>query len=389
MSNRQEKSQVAIVECSSYDEQEVQDAIERGIQLLGGIDKFISQQDQVLLNPNLLSKHVPEDCVTTHPAVFKAVAKKISNFSSKKVLYGDSPSQGNPKKVAEKAGLIEVGEELDLSYVDFEEGQEIFIDNDNRSRKYKIATPVLEADTVINLPKLKNHNLTRITGAVKNTFGCVPGFNKPELHLKLPEADRFSKMLVELQKFINPSLHIMDGVMGMEGEGPNSGDPIPVNILLFSSDPVALDTVFSKIINLDPKKVDTNRYGKKAGLGFLEDSRIELLGDDIADFIIEDFEVYRGIETAQHPLLKYNFLKSFFSRKPVINAETCIACGACIEQCPTDPKSLFRQQKNSIPKYDYDRCIRCFCCHEICPEKAISIQEPLLRKLVDWYYKIT
>jgi len=389
MSNRQEKSQVAIVECSSYDEQEVQDAIERGIQLLGGIDKFISQQDQVLLNPNLLSKHVPEDCVTTHPAVFKAVAKKISNFSSKKVLYGDSPSQGNPKKVAEKAGLIEVGEELDLSYVDFEEGQEIFIDNDNRSRKYKIATPVLEADTVINLPKLKNHNLTRITGAVKNTFGCVPGFNKPELHLKLPEADRFSKMLVELQKFINPSLHIMDGVMGMEGEGPNSGDPIPVNILLFSSDPVALDTVFSKIINLDPKKVDTNRYGKKAGLGFLEDSRIELIGDDIADFIIEDFEVYRGIETAQHPLLKYNFLKSFFSRKPVINAETCIACGACIEQCPTDPKSLFRQQKNSIPKYDYDRCIRCFCCHEICPEKAISIQEPLLRKLVDWYYKIT
>lgn len=382
------KSKVALVRCESYDPDQVESAVNKGLQLLGGIQEFIDSDDYVLLKPNLLSGHTPEEGVTTHPAVFRAVAKAALQASNN-VKFGDSPPKGNPEKIATTAGLMQVADELGFEFVSFEDGEYVFYKDDQQTRKFKIANQVLKSDTLINVSKLKTHNLTRITGAVKNVFGCVSGLEKPEFHLKLPLTPDFSRMLVELCLLLKPDLHIMDGIMGMEGDGPNAGKMRPTNVLLFSRDPVALDTVFSSIINLKPSKVASNSIGKEMGLGNIDFDNIELVGDDLESFIVEDFDVYRGMGDElkpRNPILRMKFLKNWLSRKPVIDEQLCIKCGECIEQCPTDPKSLSREKNTDIPEYNYHTCIRCYCCQEICPEMAIKIDTPLLRKIVDYFY---
>ncbi|MCF7885184.1 MAG: DUF362 domain-containing protein [Candidatus Marinimicrobia bacterium] len=388
MNKQNKKSKVALVKCDSYDQEKVNTAIARGLKLLGGIEQFIKPEDYVLLKPNFLSDHPPEEGVTTHPGVFRAMVKQTLEVSDN-VKYGDSPGRSSVEKVAKVSGLQEVAEEFNIKLKSFEEGQEVFYKENGQTRKFKIAKEVLASDTLINLAKFKTHNLTRITGAVKNIFGCVSGLEKAEFHLKLPEVADFSKMLVELCLLVKPKLHIIDGIMGMEGNGPNAGNMRPVNVLLFSKDPVALDTVFAKIVNLDPEKVGTNYYGRELGLGNTDLDNIELIGDNIDDFIIEDYDVYRGSDASCHPLnpiLRMQFLKNWLSRKPVIDKQDCIKCGACIEQCPTDPKSLSRKTKNDYPSYNYSSCIRCYCCQEICPEKAIFVKTPMIRKVIDHFY---
>ncbi len=382
------KSKVVLVRCENYEVDQVQAAVNKGLNLLGGIEKFIHPNDYVLLKPNLLSGHKPEEGVTTHPSVFRAVAQAALQVSDN-VKFGDSPPKGNPEKIATTAGLMQVAEELGFGFVSFEDGKYVFYKDDQQTRKFKVAKQVLKADTLINISKLKTHNLTRITGAVKNVFGCVSGLEKPEFHLKLPLSPDFSKMLVELCLLLQPKLHIMDGIMGMEGNGPNAGDMCPTNVLLFSQDPVALDAVFSRIINLKPSKVASNKIGEEMGLGNIDFDNIELVGDDIESFVLEDFDVYRGMGDElkpRNPILRMKFLKNWLSRKPAIDDSLCIKCGQCIEQCPTEPKSLSREKSTDIPEYNYQTCIRCYCCQEICPEKAIKIDTPLLRKIVDFFY---
>lgn len=385
---KNDKSQVAIIRCESYDQEQVAEAVDRGLDLLGGIDSIIQPDDKVLLKPNLLSSHSPEEGVTTHPAVFQAVGKQIRKISQH-IDYGDSPGRGDIKEIAKTAGLHKIAEKLNINLVEFQDGKNVFFAENGQKRKFKIAEPVLNCDSLINLAKFKTHNLTRITGAVKNIFGCISGLEKVEFHLKLPEVRDFAKMLVELNLLVAPQLHIIDGIMGMEGNGPSAGEMRPVNVLLFSRDPVALDSVFARMVNLAPDKVSTNYFGVKLKLGNMNFENIELVGDDIDDFILDDFDVYRGAEAGCHPLnpiLRMKFLKNQLSRKPVIDNNKCIKCGACIEQCPTHPKSLSRTKKSDIPVYNYNSCIRCYCCQEICPEKAIYVKTPILRKIANYFY---
>jgi uncharacterized protein (DUF362 family)/Pyruvate/2-oxoacid:ferredoxin oxidoreductase delta subunit len=388
MKTKHENSKVAIIKCENYDQTEVDEAVARGLELLGGLKQFVNPEDYVLLKPNLLSGNKPEEGVTTHPAVFEAVAKKFQQYCDN-VKFGDSPGRGSTEKIATEAGLVEVAERLNIDLVDFNEGQNLFYKENGHTRKFKVAHQVVKCDALINLAKLKTHSLTRITGAIKNIFGCISGLEKAEFHLKLPEVGPFSKMLVELNQLVTARLHIMDGIMGMEGNGPGAGEMRPVNVLLFSSDPVALDAVFSRIINLDPAKVFTNYYGEEMGLGNMGLENIELVGDELNDLIVKDFDVYRGADTGlrtNHPILRMKFLKNTFSRKPAIDQSKCIKCGVCIEQCPTNPKSLSRKAESEVPVYDYKRCIRCYCCQEICPEKAIYVKTPVLRKIIDFFY---
>ncbi len=378
------KSKVVLIKCKSYEREEVSLAVKQGISLLGGIEKFIRKGERILLKPNFLSGKPPEDCVTTHPEVFRAVAE-ICFEAGANLIYGDSPGRQKPLRVAEKSGIAAVAREFKIPIADFERGEVRHFSSGHQNKKFTIANGILNSDGFISLAKLKTHNLTRITGAIKNQFGCIPGFLKAEFHVKLPAVSDFSKMLVDLNRFVKPRLFIMDAVRSMEGNGPGNGKPYQLNLLMFSDDPVAVDSVACKILNIKPERVLTNLYGEEFGLGKMSIEDIEILGDDIDNFFAPDFDVQRGLEIGSNKAWKYRFLKNLISNKPVIDPDKCDRCGVCIEQCPVEPKALnwSNESRKSIPRYDYKRCIRCFCCQEICPGGAISIKIPILRRAID------
>ncbi len=384
----EEKSQVALVRCDRYDDKLVKEAVERGIALLGGIPKFISQNEHILLKPNVLSGVPVERCVTTHPSVLRAVAECCVQ-TGVKVSVGDSPGFGKPVPAMKKAGLLNVTESLGLQIADFDTGETVSFPEGSLNKQFTIAKGVLEADGLISLSKFKTHGLMKITGAIKNQFGCVPGILKGEFHVKLPNVDLFSQMLVDLTRFLKPRLYVMDGILGMEGNGPGGGTPKPMNVLLFSSDPAALDATVCRLIRVEPHHVLTLKWAEELGLGTYHEDRIELLGDPLESFQDFQFDVKRGmVPLEQSPGLAVPWLspiiKHLLSPRPVIAPSICTRCGACVQMCPVMPKAVdfHSNDRTKPPTYKYSRCIRCYCCQEICPESAISLQVPLLGRLI-------
>jgi len=387
--NHPKKSLVALIKCESYESVEVEKAVERGIELLGGMSAFFVKGESIVLKPNLLSRHKPEDGVTTHPAVFRAVAKKLISVGIN-VSYGDSPPTDKFVNISQATGMTAVAEELNIPAADFETGSPVYSDGGEQRRQFNIATGVLSADGLVNLPKLKTHHLTRLTGAVKNLFGCVPGFQKPEFHVKLPTVADFSKMLVDLNRLINQRLVVMDAVQAMQGNGPTFGSLVPLHLLIVSTDPVAVDSTACRIIGVSPELMLTNYYGQQFGLGNMKEENITIVGDPITDFYRPDFIVQRTPELRFNQAWKYRILKNYISTRPVIDRTKCTLCGACARQCPMDPKALIWKTKKHRrpPKYNYRRCIRCFCCQEVCPNGAIAGKNPFLRRLIDKMYRL-
>lgn len=376
------KSKVAIVRCGSYNTEEVRKAVSRGLELMGGAESFVSQGEKILLKVNLLVGEVPEKCVNTHPAVFRAVAEM---FAAKGAIvqYGDSPGFGTPLAAAKKSGIADVAKELKIEEADFKEGREVFFEQGNQNKSFYIANGVLNADGLISLPKMKTHALERFTGAIKNQFGCVVGMRKGEFHVKLPDATDFARMLVDLNSFVKPRLYIMDGIMAMEGNGPRGGTPRAMNVLLFSTDPVALDATASRMINLNPLYVPTTLVGGQTGAGTFNEEEIEIVGDTLKDFICMDFNVERTpVKTVKKNGVN-TFLKNRLIAKPEIIEDKCTQCGTCVHSCPVEGKAInwLNEDKTKAPVYDYKKCIRCYCCQEMCPESAIVLKDPVIIKV--------
>lgn len=257
---------VALVRCASYDSDEVAAAIRRGFALLGGAERFVSPGEQIVLKPNLLVPRTPNRAVTTHPSVFRAVADELQSAGAI-LTYGDSPGFGTTEAAARRAGIAAAAKSLSIPVADFGTGESIPFPDGHLIKHFTIARGVAVADGLISLPKMKTHGLTRMTGAIKNQFGCIPGTLKAEFHARLPNADFFSQMLVDLNRCLGPRLFVMDGVVAMEGNGPQGGTPREMNVLLLSDDPVALDTTVCRMMALDPKLVPPLVYGERLGLG--------------------------------------------------------------------------------------------------------------------------
>jgi len=376
-------SSVALVRCPSYAEAEVKSAVERGLKLLGGAEAFARPGEKILLKPNLLSGAEPEKCVSTHPSVFKAAAECFLELGCE-VSYGDSPGRMRPDVAARKSQLAPVAEQLGIELVDFETGRIRSFPEGIQNKQFMLANGVLAADGLVSLPKLKTHGLSRITGAVKNQFGCIPGLIKGEFHVKLPDPIDFCRMLVDLNRLLKPRLCIMDGVMAMEGNGPGGGTPVPMNVLIFSADPVAMDATVCRLIDLNPEFVPTNICGLEQGLGTYLADQIELLGDSSEVLMNPKFDVVREPVTSHASSRPVVVLKKWLVPRPVIQPNRCTRCGTCVQVCPIVPKALSWRDadKSTPPRYDDDACIRCYCCQELCPEKAISIRKPLLARAI-------
>jgi uncharacterized protein (DUF362 family)/Pyruvate/2-oxoacid:ferredoxin oxidoreductase delta subunit len=381
------RSQVACVRCESYDTSEVYEAVCRGVELVGSVGAFARSRERILLKPNALWATDPDRAVVTHPSILAAAARLFVEAGAN-VTYGDSPGGiGKAATTLKRCGFIDAVAGLPVALTDFDHGKAVSYAGGVSSKLLFIANGVCGADAVISLPKLKTHGLVSITCAIKNQYGCVPGIVKGEYHARFPDIFDFSRLLVDITGLVRPRLYIVDAVWAMEGNGPQGGDPKRLNCLLFSSDPVAVDTVACRLVDCATHFVPTIKAGAEAGLGTSERGNIDLVGDPIEDFIDPSFRVrrVRPLALPQNPFLRE--LRRHFTLRPAINKTACTRCGMCIKVCPVTPKAVgwkSRSQSRSViapPVYDYRNCIRCFCCHEMCPSKAISVKRPLLRRL--------
>jgi uncharacterized protein (DUF362 family)/Pyruvate/2-oxoacid:ferredoxin oxidoreductase delta subunit len=363
------KSSVSIVKCQDYDEGGVLSALRRSIDLIGGIQTFVKQGSRVLLKPNLLFGKSPEKAVTTHPSIVRGmihIVREAGGIPS----VGDSPSVGSLTWTAEKAGIKAIADEMKCPLVEFNRPVIPPRGGGRTFKQIEVDQAVLEADVVINLPKLKTHSLTLLTLGVKNLFGCVPGPKKPLWHLKAGRnQETFAKILVDIYEVIRPSLTLLDGIVGMEGNGPNSGRPIPIGLILASGDSLNLDQIVCDLLGISRESLLTNRVAIEQGMG---KETIQVLGEEAEDVRISSFQfpTLSQIDWGLPGFLS-KALKNALTSKPVIDEEICESCDRCAEICP--PKALARDGEKLV--FDYGRCIRCLCCLEVCPEGAISVKQ--------------
>ena len=376
------KSKVVLLPCGEYDEEKVYTLLKQGLYLVGGVEALIPKDAKILLKPNLLKRAEVEKAVITHPVVVGAFARILRENGYEQIVLADSCGHGTTQAVIRGTGMDTYLEKYQIPAIDYSEGIKVDYPQGIQAKEFILPKELLEQNCVISLSKMKTHALERITGAVKNSYGFVYGFHKAKGHTQYPSADSFARMLIDLNKCVAPKLYVMDGIVAMEGNGPGSGDPVQMNVMLMSTDPVALDSVFSRLVYLKPEMVPTNYHGEKMGLGTWKEEGITLLTPDgeismseavkrygNSQFNVDRTEVRKKIWTRMAGAL------NIFRKKPYIENDKCVHCGICVQSCPVPGKAVdFRKGKDKPPVYDYKKCIRCFCCQEMCPKKAIKVK---------------
>jgi ferredoxin len=226
----------------------------------------------------------------------------------------------------------------------------------------------MEADGVISLPKFKTHGLTVITGAVKNSYGFLPGAQKAMLHKAAGSPARFHEMMVQIFGLRVPDLFIMDAVVGMEGNGPASVELRDIGLILASDNGVAMDAVVATLMGCDPARLGFLRKARELGLGDFDLNGIEVIGklQPIPGFKLPPLG---GEANSDNPAVQ-QLIESRVVLRPQADPGLCTGCGACVDHCPVSALVM----AGSIPVVDPGLCISCFCCQEMCPEKAIALQ---------------
>lgn len=359
---------ISIVRCADYDQNRVMSAVRRAVDLVGGISAFVNPGEQVLLKPNLLKARPPEAAVTTHPEVVRAVIRLVHEAGAH-AMVGDSPGIGDLRRVCERSGILAVIDQEGAVLVEFDDA--VAVKSTGRFQRFEIARTAIEADAIINLPKFKTHGMTILTGAVKNLFGCIPGKRKVQWHLSAGvDHASFTGMLVELAGLLKPRLTIMDSVVGMEGNGPGSGDPRAIGLVLAGQDPVAVDVVCGEIVGVSPDVLPVVRAASAAGFGESKLENISIRGEALSEVKVLHFR----LPPREHPEWRMpewarRALKDALTTRPVIDDHACIHCGICQSHCP---QKAIAENDNKLV-IDYRNCIRCFCCQEFCPSGAITV----------------
>ncbi|MBW4648447.1 MAG: DUF362 domain-containing protein [Kastovskya adunca ATA6-11-RM4] len=282
------QASVSLIRADSYERQQLRESLERLLEPLGGMKAFVKVGDRVLLKPNLLTGGRPgKECIT-RPELVYCVAKLVQEAGGNPFL-GDSPAFGSCYGVAKANGYLPLTEELNLPIVEFR-GQRYETTNSDFNH-LRLCKEAMDADVVINLPKVKSHVQLTLTLGVKNLFGCVPGKMKAWWHMEAgKDANRFGEMLVETARAIAPNLTIIDGIIGHEGNGPSGGEPRFLGILGASADVFALDRALVDILNVDPALVPTVAAQTRLGL-ISELANIYFPHQRPADLVVTDWKL--------------------------------------------------------------------------------------------------
>ncbi len=380
-----EKPAVHVVSCADYEE--VRQRLEELLEPFGGAAALAKPGERVVLKANLLMPAAPDKAVTTHPTVVAAVARMVRDCGATPVL-ADSPGMGFPfnertlHKLYKTCGLSAIAEEADLELSFDTSARTVSRKEAVLAKRIDVISAVLDADAVINLCKLKTHTFTIMTGAVKNCFGVVSGMGKVGYHSTLPDPARFVRMLLDVADLVAPRLSIMDAVVGMEGDGPGSGQPRPVGRLIASQNPLALDVVASAMMDLSGAQVPLLREAERLARWPWRLDQVQLSGITPEDLPVRGFVPPGTLQNPEavpwflQPLLPV--VRSAFTVRPAIDESECTACGVCAEACPVDAITMPAMR---FARIDQDTCIRCYCCHEMCPTGAVGLHQSFLHRL--------
>jgi uncharacterized protein (DUF362 family)/Pyruvate/2-oxoacid:ferredoxin oxidoreductase delta subunit len=323
---------------------------------------------KVLIKPNVLRASEAREGIVTNPKVLEAVQKKVLSMGPSSLIVGDNPglfNYGANEDAFKKTGLMEAAGACYMN-----------IGNVSRRVKFNpafmptvgVSSAVLDADVIISLPRFKTHGLTVMTGAIKNSYGILPGGQKAMLHRIAGTPERFHEMIVDVFRLRVPDLFIMDAVTAMEGNGPASPDIRDLGLVIASDNAVALDAVVAAMMGLDPGRLRFLQKAKESGLGEHDLSTIGIIGDLK---VIPGFKLPPlGGEAILNNEGMQSFIRKRSAMKPLADTELCTGCGTCVEQCPVSALDMI----DGIPVVDPDICITCFCCQEICPEKTITLR---------------
>lgn len=371
-----EKPLVALKRCTGYDRAEVDGAVEEIFCALRA-QELVGPGKRVVIKPNLLMRRRPDEATTTHPSVVAAVVAALRRRGVTEMVIAESPSgqytQSRLKGIYDGCGMTAMARELQVP-LNLDVGvTQTPAPQARVCREFPILNPILQADVVVDVAKLKTHMMTTLSGCVKNLFGCVPGLLKPELHCRFPNPEDFAGMLVDLCELVRPTLSICDGIVGMEGNGPSGGNPRKLSALLGSRSPYAADVAACALIGLPPEQVAMLKEAMDRGLCPSSVEGITVVGDAVASLAQPDFKKAANQGTdflTRVPKLFRGPAKALLTPKPHIRRRDCIGCGRCAESCPQHTIQV-EDKKAAI---SYAACIKCYCCHEMCPVKAIDIR---------------
>ncbi|MFC1497960.1 DUF362 domain-containing protein [Verrucomicrobiota bacterium] len=373
--NSHAHSSVALIKCSSYTAN-IQEKLEKLLSELGGIKAFVQPGQSALIKPNMLTDRTPDQAVTTHPELIRAIIRIVKNHGGNPSVADSPASIAKVEHVWKKSGIKAVCDEENVPMIILEKAGSVKFNRDNCS--FNIAKPILDADVIINVPKVKTHILTILTAAVKNMYGVVPGYQKTTLHKLYPTPQNFGKLIAAIYKTVPPQLNIADAVIGMDGDGPSAGSPIQLGFLAASGNAVAMDLILCSILKINPRTVPYLRYLVPTDNYTLHTNEISVIGEKPEKITPRSFNCPSTLMGRLIPGRLVELIQPLLWIRPSIS-DACVQCGRCVEACPSDALS---QQKNKTPVLDGKKCIGCCCCHEICPEKAISMKQSALLNLI-------
>ncbi|MBU1340570.1 MAG: DUF362 domain-containing protein [Proteobacteria bacterium] len=324
-------------------------------------------QKKVVIKPNVLRASTAQEHIVTNPALLRAVVEKVETLSPARIIVGDNPglfSYGDNENSFEKTGLMAAAKGY---YKNLGNTTQSLAFHPDFMPEVVVSKEIMDADIFISLPKFKTHGLTVMTGAVKNSYGILPGAQKARLHRIAGTPARFHEVIVEVFRLRVPDLFIMDAVVGMEGNGPSSPDLRHIGLILASDNAVAMDGVVARMMGLDPGALRFLQKAKAMGLGDFDSQMVQIHGQMQ---VLTDFKLppLGGEAIAGNPMIQ-ELMNNKTKVRPKADPEFCTACGACIDQCPVQALTM----EETFPVVDANICITCFCCQEICPEKAMTL----------------
>lgn len=379
---------VSLVRCTDYEIDHMRQALPRLLEPLGGLS-WVTPGMKIVIKANLVSGKPPEDAVTTHPALLCVLTEMLKAKGASSVVIGDSPggvyNAAYLNRIYQKCGITAaeqygavLNQNFGITEVHFPEAAV--------AHDFKYTAYLDDADAVINCCKLKTHGMMGMTCAVKNMYGMVPGSVKSEYHYRYSDPIDFARMIIDLNRAKPARLHIVDAVVGMEGNGPTAGTPREIGCLLAGYDPYRLDMICAGIIGLPPACIPTIAAAQELGLCPTEPGDITT-NEPWQSFIVPDFENIRNAEAlaqqdgnvALWGRMKDRLMKVFMRSRPAVQKDECIGCAECGRICPAKVITMV----NGKPRIDRKKCIRCFCCQEFCPVGAMKVHRTPIAKLLE------
>lgn len=375
------KARVSIVKSDDYNSEEIRKGLIKSFSCHGGLENLIRPKSHVFVKINHLSPpSPPEKAIVTHPAFTREVLLLLKQLDVAITVGDDIQSKEEDGFLL--SGYRQICNEVGVRLLNLKEaGFKEVSCRGKLLKKVFISPLVLEADFILNLPKLKTHSFTVFTGAVKNMFGVIPHGFRHRYHREFIKNDVFSQMLVDIFSCVPPHLTVMDGIVAMEGEGPSTGNPKNVGVIIASEDAVAVDAVASKITGFNPMNIYSTQDAHERGLGIGRIEDIEIVGENIQDVEVRDFKhsaVAIGLFRRKLPSFLYAYIQNELTLIPEVIAKKCTACLECVDICP---RGAAKSEEDFV-RIDKSLCIHCMCCHEVCRFQAIKLKQKSIGKLI-------